>query len=114
MDNPIVRKGRDGWQAKDQFEFDGDYKLTIETHKSPGQGLISSASVSLHRDGVMSHAFGLGTGGDYSEQLIVRGDRRCTEKSVAAQHTEALAMLNNVMAAAKAHYAKFPIPDHRK
>jgi hypothetical protein len=112
MDNPIVRKGRDGWEAKSRFDFDGDYKLTIETSKSGGR-MVSLASVSLHRDGCMSHSFAFGAGGDYSERLIVR-DTRATEKSVAAQHNEALAMLENVRAAAKAHYAKHPIPEHRK
>ena len=116
MDNPIVRKGRNGWEAENRFEFDGDYKLTIETHKDssgPSSRLVSRASVSQHKDGMMSHAFGLGSGGDYSERLIVSA-ARCTEKSVAGQHAKALEMLADVQAKAKAHYMKFPVQAYRK
>jgi hypothetical protein len=105
-----MRKGNHGWEAEDVLDFDGPYKLTIQTSKNVSRpGLLSRASVSKHANGMMTHSFGLGHGGDYSERLIMDPTKRCTEKSVAEQHAQAMARLPEVLAAARVHYEKFPI-----
>lgn len=105
-----MTKGKNGWNAKDVFPFDGAYKLTIETYRSPGNGLLSRASVSKHADGFTTHRFGLGSGGDFSKRMLI-STNRCTEGNVTAQHKAALDMLEQITAEAKAHYAKYPITE---
>lgn len=107
--NTTITKGKNGWEAETVLSFDEakHRKLTIETHKNGSDGtLITRASVSEHRDGMMRHAFGLGSGtGDYSKRVVVTRER-CTEKNVRTQHTAALHQVVDITAEAHAHYAR--------
>ena len=106
-----MRKGRDGWQATDTVEFQGPYQLTIETHKMLDRmGLVTRASVSEHTEHGYTHRCGMGAGGDYSERFM-QSSQRCTEKSVAAQHAQAMSRLAEIQERARAHYAKYPIKE---
>lgn len=108
-----ITNGKNGWQAETVLSFNEAkfQKLTISTCKSNG-ALTTRASVSEHRDGMMRHAFGLGTGkGDYSKRVVVTQER-ATEKNVRAQHANALHHVPAIVAEAHAHYAaqKPPAP----
>lgn len=102
-----LKKRKEGWEAKDVLEYAGSMKLCIRTYKG-SSGLVSYAAVN-HYDGMggYSHAYGLGSGGDYDERVIVSAQRG-TEKNVAAQHGRAIAQLPAILERARAHYAKYP------
>lgn len=109
-----ITKGSSGWRAttfitlgpaKDQFGDDGERRLCIETHKAvSGGGMLTRASVSLHKNGMYSHAFGYNGQGDYSKRVI-QSAARCTEKAVGEQHAQALSQAPALLEEAKAHYA---------
>lgn len=70
--------------------------------------MISRASVSYHgEDGVIRHIFGMGGGGDFSARLLTTAARG-TEKNIALQQAQALTMLPQTIAAARAYYEKHP------
>ena len=52
----LVRKGRDGWEAKSEIQLDNDRVLTITTRKSTSSASLSTwASVSICKDGFTHH-----------------------------------------------------------
>jgi hypothetical protein len=105
----LTKRKDGGWKAEDVFPLDqrteeGERRLTVSTYKIDAT-IISRASVSLHRpDGVYTHRIGYGAGGDFSRRIIAQPGRG-TEKAVAAQHAQALAMVPQLLIEAKAHYA---------
>lgn len=105
----LQKKAR-GWQADDVIEFQGRRKLTLSTYKING-ALVSVATVFKHSgDGILTHAFSYGGGGDYSERVIVTPGGRATEKTVTAQHARALAdHLTAILERARVHYARHPV-----
>lgn len=103
----IAKKGKSGWRAENIVEFDGPRKLAIETYKYDG-AMISRATVNTYGDLMMTHVFGLGGGGDFSERLIVTRPARGTAKAIVDQHAKALQQLLEIVERARAHYVKFP------
>jgi hypothetical protein len=102
---PLIKK-KDGWKAEDTFDFMGARRLCVSTYKIDGK-LVSHASVNEYGDQMMRHA----CGGDFSSRVIVTPGARGTEKSIAAQHAEALLLVPQLLEEAKAHYAKYPPRD---
>lgn len=99
-----IYKGRNGWEAKDVFDFEGDKKLTISTYKINGK-IVALADVSEHKDGMVSHVFGGYTSGDFSERVVVCPGASGTEKAILYIHKLALSKRGEVEARARAFYA---------
>jgi len=103
-----MKKGKLGWNAEAEFMLearqDGDRVLRVSTSKS-ARGLQSFASVSLHQpNGIITHVFGAGDQGDFSERII-NSDKRATEKNVRDQQQEAVDMVGKIMLRIVTHYA---------
>lgn len=95
-----INKGREGWEAKTSVDMGADNRvLIISTHKTTG-GMVASATVNT-RDGdfLVWDMFG-----DFNQRTKYPG-ARCTEKTVRDLHQQALDVIDQTMAAAKAHYA---------
>lgn len=104
----LTRKGRNGWESRTEFEFDAakDQRLTVSTRKDGRGGISAFASVSVHKDGFMTHAVFR----DYSKTML-RAPGRCTDKSIERLHAEALTLIGNFMADARTHYTML---EHRQ
>ena len=98
MDSVLV-KGRNGWQMETCFALPGDRELSFLTSKRHDGFLCTTASVSK-RDG-MFRTFVMFQ--DYMK-TIRREKVRCTEKTVQAQHLDALKDKDAIMAEVKAQY----------
>ncbi len=84
----------------------GERRLTITTRKGYKNGTLrTEARVSWHGDGVMSHAFGLVKGGDYSAEIITTPCARVTEKAICTQHALASKDFQQFLDAATVYYA---------
>lgn len=101
-----VFKDRDGWKAETRLDLEGSRVLMIKTRRNLQHKLASTASV-WHCDGggVMRHAYGFGTGGDYDQPLIQVSVPRVTESVVQAQHKRAIADLPYIKSRVAEHYA---------
>lgn len=96
----IQKKPRSGWNAQTYYDFDGDRKLCLHTSKCEQGGISTFATVALHKDGFTTFALFY----DYGK-TVLRSGVKATEKGVTTLHAEAQAMLPQVIADAKAHYA---------
>lgn len=101
----MIEKRKDGWRAEDQFPFDGPRRLAVKTYKINGY-LVTHAAVNSYYPGGYEHAYGLGAGGDFGKYVFRIPGGRATEKTVAAQHAQALAMVPQLIEEARAHYAQ--------
>lgn len=95
-------------QAKERHgERIGERILTITTSKGYNGGEIeTSASVSLHYDGCMTHAFSFkgDKEGDFRNTLQKVPCKRVTEKSILAAHESAKAFFQATIEEALKHY----------
>jgi hypothetical protein len=84
----------------------GETLLSITTSKGYNKGALTTrASVNFYGEGFIVHAFGLGGGtGDYSAIVLSRPGR-ATEKAIRDLHENALTLVPQVIAAARAFYA---------
>ncbi len=98
MDGVLV-KGRSGWEVETCFPLPEGRELSIRTNKRPDGTLCTTASVSK-RDG-MCRTFVMFQ--DYMK-TIRREKVRCTEKTVQAQHLDALKDKDIIMAEVNAQY----------
>ena len=98
MDGKLV-KGLSGWQVETCFTLPDGRELSFSTSKRPDGMLCTTASVSK-RDGVC-RTFVIFQ--DYMK-TIRREKVRCTDKTVQAQHLDALKDKDIVMAEVKAQY----------
>lgn len=86
-------------------------ELHIVTSKTAFRpGLSSDAKVvQISEDGYFaSHAMNIGAGkgsGDFSKKLFLIDGARATEKSILAMHTQANALIADLLVEARAHYA---------
>jgi hypothetical protein len=94
-----LSKGRDGWKAETHIELDNGRHLSITTRKGNG-GLRTGAQAYRIENGFMTFVLF----GDYSA-TVATGPARCTEKTVAELHRQALAKLDEVKAAVAAFYS---------
>jgi hypothetical protein len=62
--------------------------LVLETDKDLRGGLKSSATVFWKGFHSRQHAFGLGSGGDYSKTLLRSPGMRATQKAIDTQHAQ--------------------------
>ena len=98
----VVQKSvRGTWEAQDSIELGDDRVLKFHTHKVSDGALVTTATVQLRDGRFLSHRMFT----DFSQRLMT-AQVRCTEKNVAAQHTEAIAKLAEIKEAVAAHYAK--------
>jgi hypothetical protein len=114
------KKGRRGFKAQTVFPLDGivpdgavaalgkmggdekgTQRLVLSTYKREGGGLVSFAMCDVDHDGMTTFAMFQ----DYSVRVITAPGVRCTEKSVTAQHAEALKRIPEVLELVKLHYA---------
>ena len=98
MDGVLV-KGRSGWQVETCFPLPDGRELSFSTSKRHDGLLCTAASVSK-RDGVCRNFVMFQ---DYWK-TIRREKVRCTDKTVQAQHLDALKDKDIVMAEVKAQY----------
>lgn len=98
MDGVLV-KGRSGWQVETCFPLPDGRELSFSTSKRHDGTLCTTASVSK-RDG-LRRTFLMFQ--DYMK-TIRREKVRCTDKTVQAQHLDALKDKDAVMAEVKAQY----------
>ena len=94
MDGVLV-KGRSGWQVETCFPLPDGRELSFSTSKHHDGSLCTTASVSKRRTFLMFQ--------DYMK-TIRREKVRCTNKTVQAQHLDALKDKDIVMAEVKAQY----------
>lgn len=98
----IQKKARVGWDAKSYFEFDGTaWQLCLHTSKRERGGLSTFATVALHKDGFTRYALFR----DYGK-TVAEADGKCTDKAVTALHQQAVAMVDEIIADARAHYIR--------
>lgn len=95
----VLVKGRSGWQMETCFTLPDGRELSFSTRKRHDGSLCTTASVNK-RDG-MYRTFVMFQ--DYTK-TIRREKVRCTDKTVQAQHLDALEVKDIVMAEVKAHY----------
>jgi hypothetical protein len=81
-----VKKGRDGFEAETNIEMAPGRVLCIHTCKTSGGGVRTSATLFK----VEQHGRSYRIPGDYSKTILIDRDARCTEKTVRAQHCEAI------------------------
>ena len=107
-------KGREGYEALttvDMPELGKGYQLRVSTHKRYAGGVTTSASCVevMHDTGSGFTGFSFKMFGDFAAQVKVDGVAlrapRCTEKSVAEQHTVALAQIEVLKQSARDYYA---------
>ena len=101
----VFKSAFNGWKAETAFELAqtpmGRRMLEITTRKQSGSGLITTATVSIVKDGWASHM----VFEDFYETLKLARNARCTEKNVREQHQKVLdEQFETVLAAAKQHY----------
>jgi len=94
-----IRKGREGWEARTTIELDAPHILEISTYKS-SRGLVTTATRMEKTDGGSSFIMFE----DFHSALI-QSKERCTEKTITAQHTAALADIEGIKAKCAAWYA---------
>ena len=95
----VLFKGRSGWQVETCFPLPDGRELSFSTSKRTDGWLCTTATVSK-RDGVY-RTFKMFQ--DYMK-TIRREKVRCTDKTVQAQHLDALKDKDIVMAEVKAQY----------
>ena len=99
---PAINKdSRYGWTVTSYLDFQDDIKIKIKTMKRH-TGWLGTIATAMRQSGAFESHF---MNSDYSA-LIVSEKVRVTEKAAMAQHMEALAERDDIVAAAKAHYAK--------
>lgn len=99
MKTTLGRDTRGAWQSETSMDIDASKVLVILTMKRSGGTLVSTASVHQKDGGFLSHTFNR----DYRVNLADR-KVRVSESTVAAQHAEALGMLDVVLASVQKHY----------
>ena len=99
MSDGVLYKGRSGWQVETRFPLPDGRELSFSTSKRPDGTLCTTASVSK-RDG-LCRTFVMFQ--DYMK-TIRREKVRCTDKTVQAQHLDALKDKDAIMAEVKAQY----------
>lgn len=94
MTTRIAKDMRNNWAAHDEFDLGGDRLLTIRTSKVYSGNLVTSATVGVKlKEGLLvSHS----PFNDYHRRLHVGTPTRATSKVVAAQHDQALCLLEEV------------------
>ena len=108
-----VSKGRNGWQAESYLPLNDTLNtnqqlriLTDRRESLAGCQIVTTAYVVTVENGIVRYALNYGVGnGDYKECLIERTGVRATEKTIRAQHQEAIANLENLKARIAHHYA---------
>lgn len=99
MKTTIGRDQRGAWQSETSMDIDACKALVILTMKRSNGALVSTASVHQKDGPFLSHTFGR----DYRVNLADR-KVRVSESAVAAQHAEALGLLDVVLASVQKHY----------
>ena len=96
-----VKKGRDGWSATTNEAASG-YDWKIRTYKSSGGKLISSAQAGIREEnesgGYSSFKFAMFQDPNITLNTVAA---RCTEKTIAAAHAEALTVFEQLKNADK-------------
>jgi hypothetical protein len=82
-------------------------RLTLETSKSYNGGIRSIARVDWVGAGFVTHALGLGAGGDFSANVLRNTSARATQKAIDTQHARAFppAVVDALTIQAKDYYA---------
>jgi hypothetical protein len=95
-----ISKGRDGWEANTQMDMQEANRVLIVTTRKMTGGMVTRAMVNTDSgSGFLSwNLFG-----DFSTRTQYKGVR-CTEKTVRDLHQQALAAIEQTLAAARAHY----------
>lgn len=103
----ISRDYRKAWKAETKIKLGDGWQLDITTRKTDNGDLSTSASMGKVERGFITHRMYA----DYNRNVFRRA-ARCTDKNVTAQHAEALAMLDTILADARAHHIKMgePLP----
>lgn len=115
----ISKDKRSGWRAETKIRLGVDdtdadkparWQLDVTTRKGNSAGIVTHATVGKVERGFVTHRLYT----DYSRYVFKR-EGKCTEKAVGAQHDEALAMLETIIADVRDHYARIgevvPMPD---
>jgi hypothetical protein len=96
----VTRKDYYGsWTSKSQMDLPDNWVLQIHTSKVSNGTLVTTATVHKVEGNSMTHRMFT----DYSKRIAVE-KIRCTEKNVIAQHTAALALLDQVLSEVNAKY----------
>ena len=95
----VLYKGRNGWQMETCFPLPGGRELSFSTSKRHDGTLCTTASVSKLEGSFRTFVMFQ----DYSK-IIRREKVRCTDKTVQAQHLDALKDKDIIMAEVKAQY----------
>ena len=94
-----ICKGAYGWQAETHIPLEGGRHLSITTSKAGGN-LRARAQAYRIENGFRTFLIF----SDFSKS-VAQSDTRCTEKTVASLHRQALARLDEIKADVAAFYA---------
>jgi len=95
-----VTKGSDGYKATTIIKLDDEKQLQILTMKRWGGQLITTATVMINENGILTHKMY----GDYSASILFETIPRITSKAVIAQHEKALTILETIKDAVTSFY----------
>jgi hypothetical protein len=94
-----------GWQANTDIPLEGTRVLRLHTSKHLVRGVAAGVSTQASVHKVEGQFITHELFGDYSQTVARDAISKCTEKSVTALHTKALAGLDAILAEVKAYYA---------
>lgn len=96
-----------GWCGMTSVNHGTSQLIRIVTAKRHiGHGLATTVACHTHRDGMLTHCMGFGTGqGDYRETMIVSQPKRVTESLVREQHEGVIAQIEQIQASVELFYA---------
>lgn len=95
----ITKSAHYGWTVVSYLEFRGDLRIKLTTMKRHSGKLVTTASAMKNDGAFESHMMYA----DFSQNVISE-TVRVTEKAALAQHNAALAVRDEIIAAASAHY----------
>ena len=86
-------------------------RLMLETGKGYNGGLQCDATVHHVGNGFATHAFGLGSGGDFSEKVALNKTARATQKAIDTLHDQTFTQdaIDGILQRVKQWYAAHPV-----
>lgn len=104
----VSKDKRTGWKAESKVMLGDTWQVDITTRKNDRGALVTLVSVGRIERGFLTHRLY----SDYMRYAFNRAGVKCTEKNVTNQHTEAVNMIDTILADVRDHYTRMnePLP----